>query len=235
MTWEQEHVLGRRIPGVHWLGLDLGSQRDASAIVVVEPVTHIPEHPTPEQLVRAARTGTTRQLHFHLRHITRSTPGTSYVDTIDQLAEVCRVWRPDRHHFDETGVGVGIGHMLAQAHREGRIGGAYPLGVTITGGQESSGLHITKADLVSLVMRPIEEGRLHVDPDLPGAPKLAQELRDYRVTAGRTTDSYGAATESAHDDLVIALALALVPSTRFRFGGEPEGATELHIPAEVPA
>ena len=55
------------------------------------------------------------------------------------------------------------------------------------------------------------------------------------MTAGRTTDVYGAGTESQHDDLVIALVLALIPSQRYRFGGEPPYAVELLIPAEASA
>lgn len=60
-----------------------------------------------------------------------------------------------------------------------------------------------------MLQRLLQERRVAIPPDLPGAAKLRQELSDFTArisAAGR--DSFEAATESAHDDHVIALGLA---------------------------
>ncbi len=213
---------------IRWLGVDVASQRDATAMVVVEPVVWIPEQPTPEQLAAAMQRMTLRELHFHVRCIAWLNPGTSYPSTIDKLVELDGTWTPAETYYDRSDLGVAVRDMLDAAHRHGRLL-RRPDGITITSGRKSSRFSVTRPDLISLVTRPLAEGRLHVDPDLPGATKLAGQLRDFRVTAGA-----GAESESTHDDLVIALALALIPSRRYRFGGEPEGAEERIIPAKVP-
>lgn len=216
----------------HWIGLDLGRQADASAFVVLEPVVEIPAQPTPEELERSNRRRMpVREVHFHVRAIARSSPGTPYPTTVRKLEELSRHYRPTWTHFDATGVGKAVGDMITTSFREGRILGRRPVGLVITGGHTSSGHSISKVDLVSNVTRALTERRLHVDPDLPGAHKLAQELRDFVVTPGRSSDTYGAATESRHDDLVVALAMALVPNRKYRFGTEPGGATELRVPS----
>ena len=66
-----------------------------------------------------------------------------------------------------------------------------------------------KALLVSSVQALLHEGRLHIQKDLPEAATLVRELQDFRVnftTAGHMTFS---AREGKHDDLVLALALAV--------------------------
>lgn len=232
-TVQQSTWSGDR-PGERWMGLDLGSQRDSSAFVVVEPVVHIPQSSSADEMRVAAQTRTIRQLHYYVRAIARSSPGTPYPATIDKLAELTGIHRPAAIYFDGTGVGVAVGHMIEVAYRAGRIW-PRPQQITITGGQKATGNNLPKQNLVSLVIRALEEMRLHVDPDLPGAPKLAQELRDFRVTAGRTNDVYGNEKDSQHDDLVVALALALIPAHRYRLGGEPPDAVELSTPADIPS
>jgi hypothetical protein len=63
--------------------------------------------------------------------------------------------------------------------------------------------------LVSGVQALLHEGRLHIQKDLPEAANLVRELQDFRVgftAAGHMTFN---AREGKHDDLVLALALAV--------------------------
>jgi hypothetical protein len=74
------------------------------------------------------------------------------------------------------------------------------------------GFHVPKRDLVGVLAILLQSGRIRVAEGLPAAQLLVQELLNFRVTislSGR--DSYGAGEEwrdGAHDDLVLATALA---------------------------
>ena len=68
--------------------------------------------------------------------------------------------------------------------------------------------------LVSTVQALLHDGRLQIQKDLPEAPVLKMELEDFRASvtdSGRWT--FGARS-GAHDDLVLALALALWRASR---------------------
>lgn len=182
------------------VGLDLGQSRDPSVLAVVERIETV-----------AARDVVVD--HHFVRHIQRWEIGTSYTAIVEDVVGIMAV--PDlrdcaRLRFDATGVGRGIADMFRDARREGRLD-LWPEAVTLTAGRSSSGANVAKVDLVGALQRVLQEHRLHVPEDLPGAAKLRQELTDFTAkisAAGR--DSYEAATESAHDDHVIAVGLAIV-------------------------
>ncbi len=74
--------------------------------------------------------------------------------------------------------------------------------------------HVAKLLLVSTVQALLHDGRLQIQKDLPEAPILKLELEDFRASvtdSGRWT--FGARS-GAHDDLVLALALALWRASR---------------------
>ena len=99
-------------------------------------------------------------------------------------------------------MGAGLMDMLRQAHLQGGLQRRMD-GITLTAG--------TKLDMSGLD-RVITEGRIRV-PDLPGADKLRQELRDFhRGYTPKGNVTMGAVTEAAHDDLAIATALAVGPT-----------------------
>ncbi len=86
--------------------------------------------------------------------------------------------------------------------------------MTITGGEaatrEPGGYRVPKRDLVGALQVLLQQERLHVAQGLPEAATLVRELLDFRVKlsdAGH--DSYGAWREGTHDDLVLAVALAV--------------------------
>ena len=96
--------------------------------------------------------------------------------------------------------------------------------IMITGGQtvtqteeqvgwvKEIGFHVPKRDLVGVLAVLFQSQRMRIAQDLPAAQLLVQELLNFRVKislSGR--DSYGAGEEwrdGAHDDLVLAVALA---------------------------
>lgn len=91
-------------------------------------------------------------------------------------------------------------------------------GVVITGGRKISGNRarwsVSKGELVSKLQALLHSGDLRIAASLPDAAVLARELLDFCVRfteAGNTTFN---TREGAHDDLVLALALAVFGLSR---------------------
>jgi hypothetical protein len=108
--------------------------------------------------------------------------------------------------IDQTGVGRPVCDIFASA-------GLTFTAVTITGGDaesyEGREHHVPKMTLISAVQALLHEGRLHIQKELPEAVELVRELQDFRVKyteAGHLTFN---AREGKHDDLVLALAIAI--------------------------
>jgi hypothetical protein len=73
---------------------------------------------------------------------------------------------------------------------------------------------VPKRNLVSTVQVYLQSGRLKIAGKLPEADTLARELQNFQVKINDNAhDSYGAWREGTHDDLVLAVALALWTAT----------------------
>ena len=89
--------------------------------------------------------------------------------------------------------------------------------ITITGGdqvtRDGRDTRVPKRDLVGVVQALLQTGRLKIAPDLPLTATLTAELMNFRATISAAGhDSYGAGQDwrdGNHDDLVLALALAV--------------------------
>ena len=83
----------------------------------------------------------------------------------------------------------------------------YKRQVTTGGG----GYHVPKRDLVTTLQVLLQSGRLKVASDLKLAKVLVDEMLNFKVKINVKTahDSYEAWREGIHDDLVLAVALAL--------------------------
>ncbi|MFZ3353133.1 MAG: hypothetical protein WA268_19960 [Xanthobacteraceae bacterium] len=108
--------------------------------------------------------------------------------------------------IDFTGVGRPVFDMF-------RVQGVSPIGVNITGGTaiNHEGLiwNIPKGHLISRVQALLHEGRLKIHADLPDATALVSELNTFRVEYTDSGYMKFNARSGAHDDLVLALAIAL--------------------------
>jgi hypothetical protein len=193
-------------------GLDLGCRQDPSALAVVERL-HLPtgevNHVTYEREFRLA---------FVLRHIgvfRLGTPYTQVVRRVERLLKQPRtlqgyelqpghLLRPDQTLVvDATGVGSPVVESLRAADLPGRL---HP--VTITGaghphGDPFGGELVPRLDLLSNLRMLMERELLRVPAGVRGRDALFEELL-------RATDPAG----GAHDDRVIAVALAVWQSTR---------------------
>jgi len=186
---------GRDMPE-YFSGLDLGQAQDYSALVVLEH-SHIPD---PERSGRSLN-------RFDVRHLHRWQLGTSYPAVVADLTAWYQLLPLHQTTLvvDATGVGRAVVDMIRQSQLPAEVR-AY----TITAGREEGNDTVPKKDLVGAVLAALQTRRLRFAETLPLCPTLERELEMYRVkvTADRN-ETFSAFRDKDHDDLVLALALAL--------------------------
>jgi hypothetical protein len=189
-------------------GVDLGQSQDPTAIIVMRHTRTPLETWTKNDKARITKQDI--EEHFDVVHAERLPLGTSYPDVVAHVRDVLS--RPplrDRCHLvlDESGVGRAVGDMFTDA-------GLRAMRVAITAGVDAvkqDGLRwsVAKSLLISGVDAKLHSGELRFAAELGEAHALAEELKDFRrhlTSAGRAT--YQART-GKHDDLVLAVAIAL--------------------------
>ena len=174
------------------LGIDLGELRDYTALVVLEVKNGDP--PT-----------------YDCRHIERIPLGTGYPEQVEHIARLERSLRAMgnvRIAVDATGVGRPVIEMLRPV--VGKLNA-----ITLTGGDavsESEGreYRAPKRDVVAATKVLLQCGRLRIAEALALSPALVDELLAFEARISpRGHDSYAAGRDGEHDDLVLALALAV--------------------------
>jgi len=210
------------------VGVDLGQQRDPTAITVVErgyvpagePYNAHYWHRGRE--VYAAQEPVT--LEYHVRHLERPALGTTYVEVVERVVELLRSLRDKELVLavDITGVGRPVADMLRERledwleeDSEAGIYSLYTAWITITGGDsvtraEGGGVRVPKRDLASAPLVLMQNKQLKIAEGLQLAPVLKSELLNFKVKINIATghDSYEAWREGDHDDLVLAVAMA---------------------------
>jgi hypothetical protein len=179
-----------------YIGLDLGQVQDWTALAIIERV-EVPRFTVPPVE------------KFHLVHLERVTLGTTYPAIVSHVAGLLArpVLRGSPLVVDATGVGRPVVDLFRSA-------GLRPAAVTITGGEKSSGdadgWRVPKRELVSDLTVLLQSEKLKVAERLPLASALMEELLSFKVKVDTVTahDTYGAARDGVHDDLVLAVALA---------------------------
>jgi hypothetical protein len=180
--------------------LDLGKLNDYTALVIVERKGYV----RPRHLVRYA--GRWR--------------GTAYTLVVEQVAEILS--RPPLHeadlslNFDATGVGSAVQDILIDAYDRSELP-CFPQGVVLTGAEPALEIPIARAGIRRVpkhdVLAPLEialaEGRLQFAAGLALARSLREELLNFKASHTASGHAKFEAGGSGHDDLVIALALAL--------------------------
>jgi hypothetical protein len=150
---------------------------------------------------------------YALRHLQRFPPGTSY-PTI--MAAVVALLQTPALHFawllaDITGVGQAVLELLRDGLRVGVNCTFSPVVLTAGGAVTTGpngGFAVPKANLVGTLQVLLQTRRLQIASALPEAATLVRELETYRprVPLGRPDDTIW--RDGAHDDLVLAAALA---------------------------
>jgi hypothetical protein len=180
------------------LGLDLGQAADFSALAVLEKSED-------EQRVRRYRCRALKQWPLH----------TSYLEIIDDIERAIlkpplQVDSGERLSLviDTGGPGRPVVDMIRARKMPAKI-----IPVTITGGATESYTdgywNVAKIILIGHLQVLLQSRRLEFVPGIPKAAILIEELQHYRVKITEKANETFNAREGQHDDLVLALALAV--------------------------
>lgn len=165
--------------------------------------------PPPQQMVPGPDT---RPVVYHVRHLERPPLGTKYpvvVTRVQTLLATPPLGSRTPLVLDRTGVGVAVTDLFTAT-------GMRPHAVTITSGDEVSRdgpyhTKVPKRELVGNLVAVFQTGRLKIAAGLAEGETLANELVNFKVKVNLATghDSYEAWRVNVHDDLVLAVALAV--------------------------
>ena len=215
----------------YFLGVDLGQAHDFTALCLLEQAHYdtgrrapgsavldpiiwqdgvrlTPESKEPEPVP-------VYEHSYAVRYLKRLPIGTPYPAQVEWVKKLHDRLKDEGHGLelvvDQTGVGRAVVDMLRDAELA-------PVAVTITGGDTVSSdggdYRVPKRDLVSTAQVLLQTGRLKIAKELKEAQTLTSELLAFKVNINlRGHDSYGNDVgpwrrENAHDDLVLAVALA---------------------------
>ncbi len=214
-------------------GLDLGKLSDPSAYACLQRTSRVEQsEPDPVRPKRAGEPSwmqdkpvQKRVNHYALVRLQRFDLGTKYDKIVDRMVDLYSV-PPLQNSIlvpDKTGVGEAVCDELAKAMRDGilRNGMVYrhklkarlrPITITAGAGwkQDGAGWRVAKKELASVAQVILQQGRLKIAGSLEHASTLTRELENFVVKiTPSANDTYEAIREGAHDDLVLAVAMAL--------------------------
>jgi hypothetical protein len=202
----QRREIGHVYPKLWTMGVDLGQAQDPSAVVVVET-----------QLTKLCfydgYTGELRQRlvsrEHRVRHAERLPLQMPYLEQAAYVGALLRSpelpAKDTELVLDMTGVGRPV-YEIFEASR--------PVGIVITGGTEAvrNGAwvyHVPKLLLVSRLQASLHAGELKFAAGLSEEAVFKQELSEFRMRHTDTGRLTFGAREGRHDDLVLALCVAL--------------------------
>src|SRR5262249_38803886 len=180
----------------YYIGLDLGQSKDFTAMAILQAFGE----------KKSERI-------FHARHLQRYELGTPYPTIVASVAQMLK-----REPLSESKPtlavdGTGVGAAVVDLFRKEKFNASFRP-IIITGGdqvtREGGVTRVPKRDLVGVTQVALQTSRLKVSAELPEAATLVSELQSFqvRITAA-ANDTYGAWREGTHDDLVLAVSMAL--------------------------
>jgi hypothetical protein len=190
----------------YFVGVDLGQAHDPTAIAVVRRVRFLLSH----DVQRSNPTWTEEKpTIYQCGYLERVPLGTTYPAVVAHVGRLLQrdLWSGNIDlAVDQTGVGRPVCDLFALA-------GLSFVAVSITGGDSESSEgrshRVPKMTLVSALQALLHEGRLHIQKDLTESAVLVRELQDFRVKYTDSGHLTFNAREGRHDDLVLALAIAV--------------------------
>jgi len=191
---------------VYYLGVDFGSQRDFTALALVEREEVIQTKHNGYKLIEDSRIS-----RYKLLYLERMELGTPYTQIVRHLTEVIARAKVDgmvTTIADATGVGLPVVQMM----REAGIAPLVPIG--IHGGnavnEKQDGYSVPKRDLVTALLIAFQGRRIRIPSDIKHKEQLVHEMQSFKMKQRESgADSYEALMEKDHDDLVLALSYAI--------------------------
>jgi hypothetical protein len=212
MTRTRTPAQSAALPVRYVFGLDLGKMSDHSALALAEerPANADEWRAWPPMSPRWAedpRYGITWLQRWPLRTAYHSI-AANVAGLVAEL--VARPGAEVQLFVDATGVGTAVVEIL---DREPAIAALGYKAVTITSGRAVTwvpgGWHVAKGQLLGPAQVALQRGMLDISPHLPHARTLEHELRNFDVTLTDSANATFSHREGQHDDLVLAVALAL--------------------------
>jgi len=186
-----------------FIGLDLGQAKDFTALGVID-------------CVRTITDGKDEITHLNCIHLQRWQLRTPYpaivADVVKMINGLMPFQSPDYKPvlaIDATGVGAPVVDLFKREKINAEL-----RPIQIVGGanvsKEFGMTRVPKRDLVSVVQVALQNRTLKIASELTEAETLARELQNFTVKITESAnDIYGTWREGTHDDLVLAVALAL--------------------------
>jgi hypothetical protein len=199
-----------------FIGLDLGQAKDFTALGIIECVRTITNGGDKNEITQ-----------LNCIHLQRWQLRTSYpaivADVVKMINGLDPLLSPNGKPtlaIDATGVGAPVVDLFKRERINANL-----KPIQIVGGsnvsEEFGMTRVPKRDLVSVVQVALQNRTLKIASELAEAETLARELQNFTVKiTDSANDVYGAWREGTHDDLVLAVALALwtANKTPFRVG-----------------
>jgi len=210
-----------------YIRLDLGQAQDFSALSVIECVrTVTSQYNVPGWADRVKTKDEVEQLHCI--HLHRWQLRTSYPAIVADVVKMINELDPERITGGKTVLAIdatGVGAPVVDLFKREKIN-AILAPIQIVGGanvsNENGMTRVPKRDLVSVVQVGLQNRKLKIAESLNLAETLSRELQNFTVKiTDAANDVNGAWREGTHDDLVLAVALAVWKATQPIFRGVP--------------
>lgn len=212
-----------------YVGLDLGQAADYSALALVEEPIYCP--PMGGWVSSSALTRDLIEMYprvrrnwerqapgkcpLWLRHLSRYPLRTSYPDIVADIVRRLGTKARDDAELvvDGTGVGAAVVDMFRYSDLPCPL---YP--IIITAGVKQDGNHVPKRDLIGAVQVAIQTRRLESSLNTKEVETFFSEMQSYAIKLTDTGHDTYNAREGKHDDLVLAVALAVHRHSRLHIG-----------------
>ena len=221
------------------VGVDLGQSTDPTAIAILEHVTGVLDKGSDyDRHCGLTEHLQTKAERVDVRHLERLPLGLSYSAVVQRVSDLLARpplcgsddQRPAELVIDETGVGRAVGDIFdAQELR--------PIRVSITAGHEVTNQggrrwHVAKTRLISTLDAKLHVGELRFAQALTESAVMKEELKDFRRHVGAAGRFSYEARTGKHDDLILAVAIALWWASRPQSTGSGVGIWSTATPLE---
>ncbi len=190
----------------HTVGLSIGPPSDQTGLVVLETTDRHDLEGAPHPFL----VGHPAPARFHAaRHLQRFLPGTSYAEQRDAVGKILENLADSSVVVDVTGVGKPIADLFHWSK-------ASTIYVTLTAGEADNSFirrRLPRVDAAAGLQLALQERRLTIAAG-PLASDLARDLRTFNPRPATGAASELAWRDRPQDDLVYALAVALVEAER---------------------
>lgn len=202
MSYYQDE-LDPRTERTLFFGLDLGQAQDYTALAAIERTAEV--NYEDEEL----------SVKYNCNYLTRWALRTSYPQIVQDVTRMINSL-PEKQYIvepilaiDATGVGAPVVDLFKRETIRANIKPIQIIGgATVT--EENNVTRVPKRELVSVIQVGLQNKNLKISNQLEHAATLSRELQNFQVKINDLgNDSYGAWREGSHDDLVLAVALAL--------------------------